>query len=256
MAEAFAGKGVKLALVAYPGAELDELRQDLERRGIKALALHSDLRDPEQRRQIVERVRRDLGEVEILINNAGVEFTARYHELPEESICEIIGVNLEAAMIMSRLVLPNMLRVRRGHIVNISSLAGKASPAFQEPYAASKAGLIGFTSSLRASYRGSGVSASVIVPGFVEAGIYEKLKRTSGCSAPALLGTSSPQLVARAVLRSVEKDLPEVIVNPVPVRPLLMLAALCPSLGEWAIRQTGGHDFFRNVVDKNQGSGR
>jgi short-subunit dehydrogenase len=142
-----------------------------------------------------------------------------------------------------------MLERKRGHIVNISSLAGKAAPAFQEPYAATKAGLIAFTASLRATYRGSGVSASVIVPGFVEAGIYTRLKAKSGCPAPALIGTSPPEAIPRAVIRAIEKDLPEVVVNPIPVRPLFALAALLPSLGEWLFSQIDANEFFRKVVE-------
>ena len=152
-------------------------------------------------------------------------------------------------MILTRLVLPEMLNRKHGHIVNISSLAGKSGPAFQEAYAATKAGLGAFTSSLRATYRGSGVSASVVIPGFVEAGIYAHLKAQSGCSAPAMLGTSPPEAVARALIRAIERDIAELIVNPIPVRPLLALSALFPSLGEWIIEKIGSNDFFRQIVD-------
>jgi short-subunit dehydrogenase len=248
MTHAFADRGLKLALVAHPGVDLGDLREDVERRGGKAVDWASDLRDAVQRRQLLEQVRKDLGPVDILVNNAGVEFTTAYHELSEENIHEIIGVNLEAAMVLTRLALPEMLRRGNGHIVNISSLAGKAGPAFQEPYAATKAGLIAFTSSLRATYRRSGVSASVIVPGFVEAGIYANLKARTGCSAPALLGTSPPEKVARAVLRAIERDLPEIIVNPIPVRPLLAFTILFPRAGEWLMNQIGANEFFRKVV--------
>jgi len=249
MAHAFAECGVRQALVAHPGANLEGLRQQIEGRGGRAIAITCDLRDPGQRRQLLKTVGKELGPVDILINNAGVEFTSAYQELSEENICDVLKVNLEAPMILSRLVLPEMLARRRGCIVNISSLAGKASPAYQEPYAATKAGLIAFTMSLRATCRGSGVNASVIIPGFVEAGIYARLKAKSGCSAPALLGTSPPEAIPRAVIRAIEKDLPEVIINPIPVRPLLALTALFPSLGEWAIGKTGGHNFFRQVIE-------
>ena len=252
MARAFAERGTKLALVAYPGADLDAVRQETEQLGVRALTLPYDLRDPAQRRETVELVRKEFGKIDILVNNAGVEFTCPYHELSEENISDTIAVNLEAAMVLTRLVLPEMLERRTGHIVNISSLAGKAGPAFQEPYAATKAGLIAFTFSLRATYRQEGVSSSVIVPGFVEAGIYAHLKEKSGCSAPALLGTSSPEKVARAVIRSIERDKPEIIVNPLPVRPLLALIAMFPSLGEWATAKTGGNDFFRKVVERSR----
>ncbi|HUZ07070.1 MAG TPA: SDR family oxidoreductase [Candidatus Paceibacterota bacterium] len=249
MAHAFADCKVKLALVAHPGADLHILQKSVEGRGAEAVTIISDLRIAERRKQLVQDVRKRFGKIDILVNNAGVEFTGAYHDLSEENIYDTLKVNLEAPMILSRLVLPEMLERKRGHIVNISSLAGKSGPAFQEPYSATKAGLIAFTSSLRATYRRSGVSASVIVPGFVEAGIYSKLKSSSGLSAPPLLGTSPPKAVSRAVIRAIEKDIPEIIINPLPVRPLLAFAALFPVLGEKVINQIGTNDFFRRVVE-------
>lgn len=249
IARAFASLKVKLALVAYPGIGLDELKREVENRAEKTIAIVSDLRDANQRRDMLQKVKKELGSVDILINNAGIEFTSRYHDLSEENICDVLKVNLEAPMILSRLVLPDMLEKKRGHIVNISSLAGKGGPAFQEPYCASKAGLILFTSSFRGTYRGSGVSASAIVPGFVEAGIYAKLKERTGFSAPALLGTSQPDPVVRAVIRAIERDLPEVIVNSLPVRPLFAFTALFPSAGEWLVGKTGANEFFERVVE-------
>ena len=248
MAQAFADCKVRLALVMSPGGNLDELQKVIKRRGGESVVFACDLRDAAQRRQLLLDVRRQLGPVNVLINNAGVEFTSAYHDLSEETIYGILRVNLEAPMILSWLVLPEMVERKRGHIVNISSLAGKSGPAFQESYAATKAGLIAFTSSLRATYRPLGVSASVIIPGFVEAGIYAKLKTKSGCIAPALLGTSPPEKIPRAVLRAIRNDLPELIVNPLPVRPLLAFASLFPSLGEWMTDKTGTNDFFRRVA--------
>jgi short-subunit dehydrogenase len=249
MAHAFADYKVNQALVAHPGENLEKLQKEIEDQGGKAIAITCDLRDAVQRRQLLQDIRKQLGPIDILVNNAGVEFTSVYHELSEEDIYGMLRVNLEAPMILSKLVLPEMLERKRGHIVNISSLAGKSGPAFQEPYAATKAGLIAFTTSLRATYRGSGVSASVIVPGFVEAGIYTKLKAKSGCSAPALIGTSPPEAIPRAVIRAIQNDLSEIIVNPLPVRPLLALTALFPSLSGWLSAKIGTNDFFRSVVE-------
>lgn len=247
--ETLAHVGARLALVAYPGAELQALRDKVSRNGVSALSFTYDLRYPVQRKEVLQRVRQELGRIDVLINNAGVEFTAPFHELSDANVRDILSVNLEAAIFLSKHVLPEMVQARSGHIVNMSSLAGRASPAFQEVYAATKAGLVAFTFSLRASYRAQGVSASAIVPGFVEAGIYAKLKERSHCTAPAILGTSQPQAVARAVLRAIYNDLPEVMVNPRPVRPLLALTAMFPRVGEFVTRLTGGHEFFRKVVE-------
>jgi short-subunit dehydrogenase len=248
----FALRGVRLALTAFPGNDLEELRMDVEKHGCECIAFASDLRNRSELKQVVETVLKRFGHVDILVNNAGIEFTSYYHELSEANILDVLNVNLEAPMILTRFLLPQMLKQRHGHIINISSLAGKSGPAFQEPYSASKAGLIAFTESLRATYHNSGVSASVIVPGFVEAGIYEHLKARTGCGAPALLGTSSPNAVARAVLRAIERDIPEIIVNPLPVRPLLAFTALFPSAGEWLINKIGSNKFFERAVSSTK----
>jgi short-subunit dehydrogenase len=248
LARALAAKGVNLMLVAYPGIGLEDLKREVEKSGIRAQALVGDVRDPDQRKLIVSKTIQEFGKIDILINNAGIEFTCPYHELPEKSVLDVMEVNLIAPMILTHMVLPEMLKHKSGFIMNISSLAGKCGPAFQEPYSASKAGLINFTTSFRASYKGSGVSASVICPGFVETGIYARLKQSTGCAAPALLGTVRPEPVVRAIIRAIECDKPEVIVCKYPFRPLLAVIALFPSLGEAIIRSTGAHAFFARIV--------
>jgi short-subunit dehydrogenase len=201
---------------------------------------------------VVHDAEEQFGRVDILINAAGVEVSSFFHELPHSLMRDILSVNLEAPLTLTQLVLPAMLKRRLGHIVNISSLAGKSGPGFQEPYAATKAALIAFTYSLRGTYAGSGVSASAICPGFVEAGIYSRIKSETGIKAPPLLGTVPPERVARAVIRAIRHDVPEILVNHWPVRPLLALSVLSPSLGEWITKKIGVHDFFRRVVQANK----
>ena len=246
---AFARLGTRLALVAYPGKELAGIQAEIEKLGCESITIISDLRDRNERQNMVDAVIRRFQRIDVLVNNAGIEFTSYYHELSEENILDVLSVNLEAPMLLTRMLLPQMLERRRGHVVNISSLAGKFGPAFQEPYSASKAALVAFTASLRATYRGSGFSASVIVPGFVEAGIYAALKIRAGRPAPALLGVSSPESVARAVIRAIRCDRQEIIVNPLPVRPLLALSTLSPSLGQWIADKVGSNEFFRQAVE-------
>jgi len=255
MARALAAEGVDLLLVAYPGVGLDEVCSAVKDHGNRAHVLAADLREPAERRRVVEHAVRELGAVDVLVNNAGVEYSSPYHELTEERIKEVLSVNLEAPMMLTHLVLPGMLKRGLGHIVNISSLAGKSGPGYQEPYAASKAALTAFTFSLRGTYQGTGVSASVVCPGFVEAGIYARLKAKTGCSAPALLAGCAPERVARAVLRAIRRDLPEILVNRYPVRVVLVLAALSPSFGAWITARLGVHAFFRRVVEAQKRGG-
>src|SRR5438552_3100613 len=93
MARAFARRGTKLALVAYPGADLESVLRETEQLGARAIALSQNLADPVQRHATVDAVRKEFGKIDILVNNAGVEFTAPYHELSEENIRSVIAVN-------------------------------------------------------------------------------------------------------------------------------------------------------------------
>ena len=248
VARALAKQGINLVLAARSVNALEEVRKAVERQGVRAIAVPTDVGDRSALKSLVGRAVSEFGSIDILVNNAGIELILAYHKLRPEEIEEMVRVNLIAPMHLTWLVLPGMLERRQGHIVNMSSLAGKAGPAYEEPYGATKAGLIGFTQSLRGSYRRSGVSASVVCPGFVEEGMYAKTKEEFGVTVPRLLGVSKPEAVASGVIRAIKKDLPEVIVNPGPIRPLLTMAAISPSLGEWMIERIGAVAVFRKVA--------
>jgi len=246
IARGLASRGMNLVLAARSADAIGALSQDLSAHGHRAIAVPTDVVQREHLEGLVERTLAEFGTIDVLVNNAGLEAVYHYHKLPLAEVDQVIGVNLRAPMHLTSMVLPGMLERRRGHIVNISSLAGKAGPACAEPYAATKAGLIGFTQSLRASYRADGVSASVICPGFVSgAGMYARAKEQYGREAPRMLGQSTPEAVARAVLKAIEDDLPEVIVNPAPVRPLLGLAATAPGLAEKISRFFDANSLFK-----------
>lgn len=251
IAPALAKAGMNLMLVAYPGFGLEEVRAGAAQLGVKAAALDLDLRSPEARSRVVNETLKEFGRIDVLVNNAGVEFCAAYDQLTETQIQDMLSVNLQAPMLLTRAVLPGMLRQGSGHIVNMSSMAAKFGPGYQEGYTATKAALAAFTASLRGTYRGTGVSASAICPGFVEAGIYTRIKTSLGRPAPGLmgLGVCSPECVGAAVLSAIRRDLPEVLVSRIPVRPFLMLYPLSPTLGAWLTDKVlGAHDFFRAVA--------
>ncbi len=248
IADALARAGVNLFLVGFTNPGLPELTMSAGAHGVRCSFMVADLRVAAERERVIAAARSELGPVDLLVNNAGVEYSKPFDELSEAHLDEVLEVNLRAPMLLTRLLLPEMLQRRSGHIVNLSSLAGKSGPAFQEPYAASKAGLTAFTFSLRATYQGTGVSASAITPGFVEAGIYARLKARTGCAAPTLLAAVPPERVATAVLRAIQKDRPEIVISRYPVRPVLMLLALSPTVGLWLVAKLGTHDFFRRVV--------
>lgn len=252
IAEALAARGVRLVLAARSERALEEVRDKLIRNGAKVTIMPTDVADLESLERLVTRARADLGSIDLVVNNAGVEYIAYYQELSIADIERTLRVNLFGPMALTRMVLPDMLARDRGHILNIASLAGLGATAFAEPYGASKHGLVGFTRCLRASLQsqGSHVSASVVCPGFVsDAGMYADMNRAVGVVAPAMMGTCTPESVASATVRAIERDTPEVIVNTQPVRPMLVLGSAMPRLAEWIVRALHVNEAFRKVAD-------
>jgi short-subunit dehydrogenase len=148
----------------------------------------------------------------------------------------VLTVNLHAPMELVRQLLPRMVERGGGHIVNIASLAGKKGVLYNAPYSASKAGLILWTDALRQELKDGPVGVSVIMPGYVrEAGMFHD----DGVPPPRLLGTSSPQDVADAVVRAIVQRVPEIIVNPGPMRPMLALGQLLPRLADRVVEWMG-----------------
>ncbi len=253
IARALGDRGMNLVLAARSREGLESVAAELRSRGVETAVVPCDVTDAAAREALVGEAEAAFGGVHVLVNNAGIESTFPYHRLPPTEIERVIAVNLIAPMLLTRLVLPRMLAQREGHIVNIASLAGKQGPPYNEPYAASKAGLIGFTQSLRAEYRGVGVSASVVCPGFVrEAGMFADARARVPREPSRLLGTTTPQAVASAVARCIERDLPEALVNPGPTRLLMAILALAPSFGAWFASRAGVDDIFRAWAEQRE----
>ena len=249
LVHALARERMKLVLVARSAEPLEKLAKELSAGGTEALALPADLSRTEEMESMVARATAHFGAIDVLVNNAAVMKTSRYHELRPDEIASELGTDLVSPMILTRLVLPGMLERRRGHVVNMSSLAGKGGAPYHGCYAASKAGLIAFTQSLRQEYLGTGVSASVICPAYIQdAGMFQDMKDATGVSSPLLIGTT-PEAVAKAVVGAIRGDRAEVLVNRVPARPLMALLQLTPKGGERIMRLLGAFKPFDQVIE-------
>lgn len=250
IARALAREGVNLALAARSADALENVRREALSHGVDAADIPTDLAETEQIERLAEEAERSLGPVDILVNNAGVELTAPYEEYPREDIETAVRVNLLAAMLLTRAVLPGMLSRGRGHIVNMSSLAGKIGLPFQTPYGTTKAGLIMFTHSLRVELRDKPVGVSVICPGFVAGdGMYARIEER-GESAPAFLKPTTVDKVVAAVMGAIRKDSAERIVNPLPARLLSTLSEVMPWITPYIHEMTGSVEFARGVASE------
>jgi short-subunit dehydrogenase len=249
IARALAMEGVNLVLAARSVDELEKVRAEMEALGVKAIAIRCDVSKAADRAELVRRAEAELGPIDLLINNAGIERVARFATVDPADIVETLNVNLEAPMLLTQLVLPGMLQRGRGHIVNIASGAGKVGVPMGTSYCASKHGLVGFTHSLHAELRGTPVGVSVVCPAFVaDAGMYARWE-AKGIKSPLIAGTAKPGAVAKAVLRCIRKDKVEATVNTPPVRPLIILANIAPSIVAPLLEKIGYSKVFEQAAE-------
>jgi short-subunit dehydrogenase len=249
IAEALAGKGVNIALAARSEEELNTVADTLSSCPIRTVAIPTDITDEASLLNLVDKTLEAFGTIDILVNNAGIEWVSRYVSLSPEHIRRIIKTNLTGPMILTRLVLPHMLKRESGHIVTMSSLGGKKGSPYSATYAATKAGLVEWTSSLRQELKGTGVGASVICPGFVsDVGMFAVYNKR----APKIVGETTPEKVARAVIRAIEKDIQEIIVSPGAIIVMKLLDAIHPGIISTFLRYTGVYDFYRGQADDNE----
>lgn len=196
--------------VSRPKEGLDQIGVEVQKLGGEWIAIPFDLSQVEKLPNLLEQINQRVGTIDILINNAGIELYRAFQDYSTAEIQSILTTNLLAVMELTRLILPAMLSKGSGHIVNIASLAGKKSPAYNSIYAASKAGLIGWSDALRQELAGTGVEISVICPGYVS---QQGMSADTGVPAPRFSGTSPPIKVADAVMRAIACNKAEVLVN-------------------------------------------
>jgi short-subunit dehydrogenase len=250
IAAALSERGARVALVARSQPELEANVRRLRESGTEAIAVPGDVRSAEDRRRIVAIVERAFGAVDVLVNNAGGDPQREFHYLAEDDIRAIIELNLTSAVVLARLVLPGMLARQHGHIVNVSSMAGRTSFPFTESYGAAKDGLIGFTRVLRGDYRRLGVSGSTLILGPVrEAGIGERTASEIGIKLPPKPFTVAPATVGKATVRAISKDKAEIVVLPGPGKGIRALLDRFPGTGPAMNRISGAENSMRTVAE-------
>jgi len=169
LATELAARGAHVVLVARSRTDIEARAVELGGRSYPA-----DLADPATIEPLVRAIEAD-GPIDVLVNNAGVDLTGALVDLEPERILQLLAVNLAAPMLLSRAVIPAMRERGRGHIVNVSSLAGTNALPGLAPYSTSKAGLSHFTAALRAECKGTGITTTLAEIGPVESSMMQSL---------------------------------------------------------------------------------
>jgi short-subunit dehydrogenase len=236
IAERLAGAGAQLVLT---GRRVEVLEPLAQRLGGRALGV-----DLSQRAE-VERLAGEAADVDVLVANAALPGSGRLEEYSVDEVDRVLDVNLRAPVVLARLLMPGMVERHGGHLVFVSSLSGKAATSGQSLYAATKYGLRGFATSLRADLHGTGVGVSTVFPGFIrDAGMFHDAQ----VELPSYVGTRTPGDVADAVLRAIDRDLAEVDVAPLGLRAGATFASVAPELSARLTRRLGGEQIARDMA--------
>ena len=230
-ARLFASNGYRVVLAARRIEQLNNLAQDIRSKGGNPLVVVTDITKNDQIENLVSQTLNYFGQIDILLNNAGLGRLEWLEKLDPISDIEYqIKVNLIGMIQMTRAVLPYMIERKQGHIINIGSIAGLIATPTYSVYAASKYGLRGFTEALRREVNIHGINVTGIYPGGVATKFGEKagINRKTKISTPRFLKLTSED-VAKAVFRVVQKPYRDVII-PELMRPTVWLSVLFPGV--------------------------
>jgi len=206
------GKAIAL-LLARNGADLvvwdinlekaEETAKEIEVLGRRAIAMKVDVASLEHVERMVEAILEELGQIDILVNNAGITRDKLILRMTEEDWDAVLNINLKGTFNCTKTVVRHMSKQRSGKIVSIASVVGEMGNAGQANYAASKAGVIGFTKTIAREFAGRGINVNAIAPGYIETPmtdvLSEKVKEELRRLIP-MERLGKPEDVAEAVL--------------------------------------------------------
>ena len=165
----FAEHGANVAFTYLSSVEKgQELEKELETYGIKAKGYRSDAADFKAAEELVNAVITDFGTVDVLVNNAGITRDTLLMRMSEQQWDKVMNANLKSVFNLTKAITKPMLKQRKGSIINMSSVVGIKGNAGQSNYAASKAGIIGFTKSIALELGSRNIRSNAIAPGFIE----------------------------------------------------------------------------------------
>lgn len=176
IAQEFATGGAKIAVHYRGNAQgAETVAASIREKGGECTLYQADVSDSQQAAELVKQVQSDLGSLDILVNNAGTTRDTLVLSMSDEQWDAVINTNLRSVYAVSRAALRGMIRKRWGRIINITSVVGLTGQAGQANYAASKAGIIGFTKSLAREVASRNITVNAVAPGFIPSALTDVL---------------------------------------------------------------------------------
>ncbi|HPE38220.1 MAG TPA: 3-oxoacyl-[acyl-carrier-protein] reductase [Bacillota bacterium] len=195
--------GMNVVIVYRSGEEkANAVKCECEKNGVTAITVQADVSQEDDCKKIIEAALDAFGRVDVLVNNAGQTKDGLAMRMTKEQFTSVLDVNLVGAWQLSSLVLKPMSKQKGGRIINLSSVAGIYGNAGQTNYAASKAGIIGFSKSLAKEMGSRGITVNCVAPGFVETDMTDALSdavKENICGHIALKRTGKPEDIAKCI---------------------------------------------------------
>jgi 2-dehydro-3-deoxy-D-gluconate 5-dehydrogenase len=177
MARGLADAGAVIAIVGRNAAKSDAAVAQLKQHGAKAISVVADVADQAAVAAMVERVEREWGRIDILINNAGINIRKPPHELALEEWDSVIKTNLTSAFLCSQAIYPAMKHAGGGKIINIGSMMSIFGASFAPAYAASKGGIVQFTRSCACAWAADGIQVNAVLPGWIDTDLTQRARQ-------------------------------------------------------------------------------
>jgi len=244
IADAFADAGAKLVIVGLEADAVRKTEDEIRSTGADVLGIAADVTRQEDVDQIMPAVLERFGRLDVLVNNAGRSMRGKLLDTTAEQFRDLLELNLVALVRCTRAALPELLE-RRGHVVNIGSLAAKSAARWVGAYPVTKHAVAAYSQQLRLELGPEGLHVLLVCPGPI-ARQDERLYPLEGLQdlpdsarrpgAGVKVGKIDPQKLSRAILRACERRRPE-LVMPGKARLLFAVSQLWPSLGDWIVRR-------------------
>ena len=247
IADAFAAAGARLVLVGLEAEAVTQATEELRRTGTEVLGIAANITRQEDVDRVFAETIEKFGQLDALVNNAGRSMRGKILDTTPEQFRELLELNLIALVRCTRAAAPHLL-ARRGHVINIGSLAAKSAARWVGAYPASKFAVAAYSQQLRLELEPEGLHVLLVCPGPIQRqdarlyplegleGIPESARRPGG---GVHVGAIRPQELAQRILAACERRQAELVV-PGRARLLFALAQLWPRLGDWLVRRKTG----------------
>jgi len=244
IADAFGAGGAKLVIAGLEGDAVRQAAAEIRQTGCEVLGVQADITRQEQVDSLVKQGLDRFGRLDVLVNNAGRSMRGKVLDTTPEQFRELMDLNFIALVRCTRAAVPELLK-RRGHVVNIGSLAAKSAARWVGAYPATKHAVAAYSQQLRLELGPEGLHVLLVCPGPITRrkprlypleGLEDLPENARRPGAGVKVGAIPPWKLARAILRACRRRQPELVV-PAKVRILFAISALWPSVGDWIVRR-------------------